>query len=433
MEDPLVYVDLFCGAGGFTTAVLDVLEKLGVENVQAVVVNHWDLAIETMTRNHPTVVPMKKDLSDIDPLAAVPGGRVHIMTASPECVYHSKARGNKPMNEQGRATIKYVLRWLKKLQVDVLVVENVREFADWGPLNKELRPVKEKKGQYFREFLRDLQKLGYKFEWRILNSANFGDATTRERFFLIARKDGFPIVWPNATHAKNPEGNMFPLKKWKAAREILDFSIPGKSLYTRKKPLCSNTMRRINHGVQKYWLSGGEIEPFIFASNHGKDDSRAYPVEEPMKTITSVDAWGLAEPFLYIYHGGPRERTRSIDDPIPTVATSNQIGLAEPFLVEYYGTGSDVPINVPLPTQTTKDRFRLVEPILIEKDGKVYLLDIRTRMLTPREMAKAHSFPDWYQFAGRRRDQVKQIGNSVTHNLAAALTGSQIERSLYAI
>lgn len=481
--------DLFCGAGGTSTGALIAAEELNMD-VDLVAVNHWDLAISTHSSNHPDVAHYNSDLQNIDPRLVVPSGKLRLLVASPECTHFSRARGGKPMNKQSRASVKYVLRWVNSLDVEDVLIENVPDFMDWGPLDpKTLRPVKARKGEYFYRFIRKLEKIGYVVDYRILNAADYGDATTRKRLFIIARKHE-PIVWPEATHHKEG-GDMFGSRpRWRSAREIIDWSLKGESIYKRKRPLAENTLKRIYAGLLKYggkaFVLGQQsgsaprdveqpiptvasdgaislIQPFIIPANHGKDDLRSssveallptitknpslglvepfiiqmeqggavHSVDKPMPTITSADAWALCEPLIVTTNWAKTNRSpaRSINEPIPTIVGQNFIGLVEPFIVEYYGTGTSYSIEEPMKTITSRDRFGLVEPMTFEDENKKYVLDIRFRMLQPHELAKAMSFPDGYKFNGTREQVVKQIGNAVPICLAKALVKVLLTRN----
>jgi DNA (cytosine-5)-methyltransferase 1 len=280
------------------------------------------------------------------------------------------------------------------------------------------------------------------------------------------------------------------LKPWKTAREIIDWSNRGESIFRRKTPLRPNTMRRIMAGLYKFGLrpfvighpntthdnlqsvdsplrtitsqssdmalaqpfiiqmdQGGYIhdidkplptitsadawalvEPYIVPLNHGPD-ARAYDIDKPLPTITSVDAWGLIQPYLVEYHGdgSGKPRIRSIDEPLPTIDTGNRFGLAEPYLVEYHGTGKAHSIDEPLKTLTGTDVFGIAWPLVLKHADKLYLVDIYYRMLMPRELARGQSIPDWYQFVGNREQVVKQIGNAVPRRLAKALIKKLLE------
>ena len=515
------YGDLFSGSGGTSTALLEVTEELG-KKARLVAVNHWSIAIATHSANHPNAIHYNSDLRDVDPRQVVPSGRLRLFVANPECTHFSRARGGKPMNKQSRASVKYVLRWIRALDIEDVLIENVPDFLSWGPLDPAtMLPVKKRKGEYFHRFVRKLQHNGYTVDWRVLNAADYGDPQTRKRLFIIARKNK-AIVWPEQTHHRNG-GDMFgPMPKWRPARDIIDWDNKGKSIFKREKPLRPNTMRRILAGLHKFGLKpfvigqqsgaiprevgepiptiatagkialiepyiiqmdqGGVlcdinkplptitsadawalVEPYIVPLNHG-DDMRTLDIDKPLPTITSVDAWGLIQPYLVLlngtsdrhlkssirsvdepiptltgtqhvglcepylveYHGDAdgKPRVRSVDDPLPTIDTNNRIALAEPYLIEYYGTGQSFSVDEPLKTLTGRDRFGLAWPMVLERDGKRYLLDILYRMLTPRELARGMSFPDWYEFKGNREQVVKQIGNSVCRRQAKALIRS---------
>ena len=185
--------------------------------------------------------------------------RIDLLWASPSCVHHSNARGGKPRDDQQRAHATEVLeRWLRQADIPVFIMENVREFLSWGPLDAFGKPVKERKGEYFNGFVGNLKELGYEVDWRILNAADYGDPTTRKRLFLQAVKDGHGIHWPEPTHRDPRKDGDLPL--WKSAKDhVIDWSIAGKSIYYRKKPLAKDTIRRIVHGLKKYGLRAKSI------------------------------------------------------------------------------------------------------------------------------------------------------------------------------
>jgi DNA (cytosine-5)-methyltransferase 1 len=191
-------------------------------------------------------------LDHVNPRQAIPGGRLHFLAASPECTGHSVARGGRPTNDQSRATAWDVLKWAQELYIDNIVIENVREFREWGPLGANGRPLKSKRGETYRAFLASLRSLGYNVEDRVLNAADFGDPTTRERLFIAARRGGKPIMWPEATHSKSGVDTLFGKRpKWRAAREVIDWSIENPSTFTRKKPLADNTLARTLSGKKR--------------------------------------------------------------------------------------------------------------------------------------------------------------------------------------
>jgi len=442
--------DLFCGAGGSSTGLRRVADALGAR-LDLTAVNHWRTAVETHAVNHPEARHVCENLDGID-ARRVTGGRLDLLWASPECTHHSMARGGKPVHNQSRSTAWHVLRWAEATEPTWIVVENVPEFATWGPLGLTGRPLASRRGATFHAWATALRSLGYTVDWRICNAADYGAATSRRRLFIVARRDGGarnrgPIPWPLQTHAPAGVGSLFAEHQaWRGAREVIDWSERGASIFGRSKPLAPNTLRRIAAGARKFW--GVELEPFLVAMEHG---GRVLDASQPLPTITTAKggAFGLVQPFIAhlrgTHDGQIPSSARSIDapiptltsggehcalvepfllgqqsgaegravrDPAPTVATKGAISLIEPFIVSYYGTLNVSRAGDPLPTITTKDRFGLVQPAQ---------LDITFRMLRPRELAAAMGFPPEYQFVGTRTDQVKQIGNAVEVNQAAAL------------
>lgn len=433
-------VDLFCGAGGTSTGLAKACESIGA-TLHLTAVNHWDVAIKTHSANHPWAQHLCQSLDAVSPRKVVPSGHLHLMVASPECTHHSVARGGRPMSDQSRASAWHVLRWAEALRINSLLIENVREFRDWGPLGGNGRPLKSKKGQTYLAFLRALESLGYTVDAKVLNAANFGDPTTRERLFIMARRGTRRLRWPDPSHA--PDGGLpFGQQKWRAAREVIDWSISGRSIFDRERPLAPATLARIKAGLRKF--GGPHAEPFIVVLRRHAD---ARSIDMPLPTVTAGGLhMGLCEPFVVNMNGRSNVRSinqplptqttkfhqylcqpfvlpqqscgapRSVEQPLPTIATAGAISLVEPFLTKYNGTGGAQSVNEPLDTITTKDRFDLVAV-----DGQKAQIDIRFRMLQPHELARAMSFDDDYVFEGTREQKVKQIGNAVPVNLARAL------------
>ncbi len=444
--------DLFCGAGGSTTGLLRSADVLGV-NVSMLAVNHWDRAIESHFANHPGVRHLCESLDSVDPRKVIPGGKLDVLTASPECTHHSIARGGMPCADQSRASAWHVARWAEAVRPEYIVVENVREFRDWGPLNKAGRPIKSKKGQTFAAFLRVIESLGYHVDHRVLNAADYGDATTRQRLFIQAWRKGKP-TWPLRSH----EG------QWKPAKEVIDWELKGESIFGRKRPLSANTMRRIMAGLRKF--SG---VPFTFPVTHTHGGDRVRSAGEPLPTITTArrGEMALATPFVVELRGtaeGQIEESahsidsplstittsgahhalceafllgqqscaaaRSVSHPMPTIATAGAIALAVPFVTKFNGTGGAKDVEQPLDTITTKDRFGLCLPV-VDIEGQTFRLDVLFRMLQPHELKAAMGFPAEYRFAGNKGEQVKQIGNAVPVGTAEALFQNIFRRAKY--
>lgn len=440
--------DLFCGAGGTSTGAQMAADLAGVK-LELTAINHWDVAIETHSANHPQARHLCADVNDVRPETFFKRGELDWLFASPECTHFSKARGGLPVDDQRRCGARRVLDWAERIYPARIWVENVQEFLDWGPLDVKGRPIVKHRGALFREWVTCLQTLGYRVEWRIQNAANFGAPTTRQRLIVQAARRGTRLVWPEATHRKpDATGDLFGgLPAWLSARDhVIDWSIPCPSIFGRKRPLSPNTLRRIEAG-----LRAQGIQAFLVQSNFGSDarPNRVRGMEEPMGTVVGGQSWGVVTPFLVTLRGTaghssvdtplgavttsgkhsmlitpcliPQQsdgRTRPVTEPVPTVSTSGAIGLMQPTLIEYYGTGTYASCDEPLNTVTCKPRFGLAVPL---EGGGEGILDIGYRMLRWRENARAQSFPDSYQFKGRTEEMIhKQIGNAVPPKLAEA-------------
>ena len=400
--EPFLIADLFCGAGGTTTGAMKAIAALG-RKVTVAAVNHWPVAIETHKLNHPTARHYIQDLDGADPETLVPEGYLDLLMASPECRFFSRARGGKPVNEQGRMSPWVIQRWLTSLDVSAVLVENVPEFKNWSPVGRDGRPVKSRKGLYFQEWVRSLWGLGYEVEWRILNAADYGEATSRTRFFLQARKDGDRIVWPEPTHSRDGDaGQMDGLPRWRGAREIIDWADSGRSLMDdpkyKKKSLSVNTRRRIAKGLQRYGgplaslyielldLPEDDLRPFKEAADHnglfhGSDRNNTAPraMDEPIPTVTTLTGGGCylvqptveplsngqpATPFVLGQQSGGAPRI--VDEPIPTVAADGAIALIQPVVSEYYGNGTTRSVDEPLSAVTTRQRHSLASPVMLK-------------------------------------------------------------------
>jgi DNA (cytosine-5)-methyltransferase 1 len=448
--------DLFCGAGGTSTGLLRACKKHG-HDVDLIAINHWDVAIATHSTNHPGVKHLCKSVHSVDPLKVVPGGYLDLLWASPECTHHSRARGGKPRSDQSRASAWHVLDWLEDLHVENVIIENVPEFMEWGPLGADGKPLKSKKGELFNQFIANMRALNYTVDHRIVCCAHYGDPTTRERLFIIGRRGRKKITWPEPTHMPAGEHQTFfkTYKQWRSAREIIDWTRKGKSIFARKKPLSGNTMKRIMSGLQKFngpfimhlthpgsdrthnlarplpTITGarrgelGLVEPFIIQTDQtGSNGGCARSIDRPVPTLVTKQNLALIEPMIIGQQSG--SAARPVSQPLPTIAGAGAIALVE-FLVKYYNTGAAVSVDQPLDTITTNDRFALVEPKATKHKGKLYL-DILFRMLEPAELARGQGFPDDYQFTGRtKEDIVKQIGNAVPCNTAEALCNSVLD------
>lgn len=385
--------DLFCGAGGSSTGALRAISALG-GTVDLVAVNHWDIAIETHSANHPLARHHCVNLDAARPEDIVPEGSLDLLMASPECVYFSRARGGKPVADQLRMSAWHVQRWASALDIRCILVENVKEFADWGPVLADGQPDKTKKGLYFQAWIQALWSMGYAVDWKLLNAADYGDATTRVRFFLQARKDGRPIRWPEPTHRRATDGMFGGIQKWRAARDVIDWTNLGASLLERPKPLSLKTRLRIARGLQRfggtlapYYIRlldlpaddvdglAGTAEPFVVAN---RNNNVAKSADEPLPTFTTAHGGGVmlarptAEPFILGRHIGPS--AKSADEPVPT-ATSRGAGylvepMAEPFVLAQGGGGEARSVSQPIPTIVTKGAISVIDPTVIPYHGQ---------------------------------------------------------------
>lgn len=369
--------DLFCGAGGTSTGLMQACEQIE-RRARITAVNHWDRAVETHAANHPKAQHHCEDLTTLDPRKAVPGGKLDLLVASPECTHHSVARGGMPMNDQSRASAWCVLRWCTALRVDRVLIENVPEFETWGPIGSNGRPLKSRRGETFRAFIGGLQSLGYRVDWRVLNAADLGGATTRRRLFIQAARGKLAMKWPERTHEPDPGPNMFGTRqRWRAAREVIDWRMPSQSIFGRKRPLSENTLLRIEAGIKKF--CGAMAEPFLVllrGTNRSQVDGSARSLDVPAPVFgTSGAHLGLCEPFITTMNfTGSREHDNrysgSPDDPLPTITSQgNRFGLVEPFLMHTTHRGGDRvnSIDGPVPTITTAKRgeMAVVQPFIL--------------------------------------------------------------------
>ncbi|MDE1235794.1 DNA cytosine methyltransferase [Vibrio aestuarianus] len=498
-----IVVDNFAGGGGASTGM-----ELGLNRHVDIAINHDKDAIDMHKMNHPETKHYCESVWDVDPIEACSGRPVGLAWFSPDCKHFSKAKGNRPVNKNIRGLAWVVVRWAALVPVRVFMLENVEEFKTWGPLVEvspgKFKPCPERKGETFNAFISALttglershpaweeikltlgsefpyhkleKGLGYNIEHRVISACDYGVPTTRKRFFLVARKDNQPINWPEVTHGEKGSG----LIPYKTAADIIDWSIPVKSIFGRKKPLVENTMKRIAKGLEKFVLNNDN--PFIapsectvpFITEHANaSNQRNMPADEPLRTICAQVKGGhfalvtafmtkfragsvgyeIDSPVHTITSGGEQKRpgtanTQAVvtshmvklrgtnighgtDEPVHTISAGGlHIGEVRAFLLKYYGTSFGEPINTPLGTVTTKDRFGLVTV-----HGEQYqIIDIGMRMLEPHELFAAHDFPTDYAIShtskGKKRskaDQVARVGNSVPPTMARVLVEANLQ------
>lgn len=360
--DAELVVDNFAGGGG---ASLGIEQALG--RPVDIAINHDPEALAMHRANHPQTEHHCEDVFDVDPRAVVQGRLVGLAWFSPDCKHHSKAKGGKPVDKKIRGLAWVAVRWAATVRPRIIILENVEEFENWGPLTEDNRPCPKRKGLTFRRFVRELERCGYQVEWRQLRASDYGAPTIRRRLFLIARCDGQPITWPAPTHGAG-------LLPYHTAAECIDWSIPTRSIFGRARPLAEATLRRIARGVQRFVLE--EAEPFIVGVGGRMGQSRPRGMGEPLQTITSKADACLAVPYFVPRHGerpGQDPRTRPITEPMPTVtATANGASLVAAFLAKHYGgnyTGPGASLSGPASTVTTTDHHALVAAHLLNMKG----------------------------------------------------------------
>lgn len=360
-------IDNFAGGGGASTGI-----ELATGRAVDAAINHDPDAILMHRTNHPQTRHYCESVWDVDPWEVTRGRPVGLAWFSPDCKHFSKAKGSKPVDRNIRGLAWIVLKWAGTVKPRVIILENVEEFQTWGPVRKG-KPVKSRRGETFRKWKEQLQALGYEIDHRELVAADYGAPTIRKRFFLIARCDGKPIIWPERTHAPkdSEEVKNGKCKPWRGAAEIIDWTIPCPSIFDTTdeikekygiravRPLAVNTQKRIARGIEKFVLQNKE--PFIVPIGYGERKGQAprvHDINEPLSTVVGSGKQYLAMPSLIQYHTEQSERVRGqgMDEPIMTLDAANRYGLSVAYLAEYFQNGRPLDVNSPLHTSTTKDR-----------------------------------------------------------------------------
>lgn len=359
-------VDNFAGGGGASTGI-----EMATGYSVDIAINHDPEAIKMHKANHPNTKHYCEDVWQVDPVEACKGHPVALAWFSPDCKHFSKAKGGKPKDKFIRGLAWVACRWAGLVRPRVIMLENVEEFKTWGPLNRGHHPIKSKQGATFRKFVSQLEELGYVVEFRELVAADYGAPTMRKRFFLIARCDGKPIVWPDPTHAPadSEEVKEGLLKPYVGAYTQLDFSLPCPSIFDTTeeikekygiravRPLAPKTMERIARGLKKFVIDNAD--PFIVPIGYGErkgQEPRVHDVKNPLPTIVSSGKHYLCAPTLIQYHSETASgevRGQKIDEPIMTVDGSNRYGLVTSFLSKFYKSGTGQDVREPLHTVTT--------------------------------------------------------------------------------
>lgn len=478
LPDGLI-VDNFAGGGGASIGL-----EMATGRPVDIAINHNPLALAIHEANHPDTAHYEECVWDIDPEKETNGQPVIAAWFSPDCTHHSKARGGKPKEKKIRALAWVKVKWALIKRPKLMMLENVEEFQSWGPLDENGYPIEERKGEYFEAFkamlstgvdrdcdaVKELLEylpegldvspifsgLGYELDFKQLRACDYGAPTTRNRLFMIARCDGEAIVWPEPTHgAPDSDGvKSGKVKPYRTAAEIIDWSIPGKSIFGRPKPLAENTLRRIFRGLDKFVFNNPN--PFIvrLGQTGFGGDGMQYPIDMPLTTITTKAEHCLIVPTIVKHYGGGYTGAGAdIKEPLHTITTVDHHALVaaclekydinvsnvmqaanedhsedvHAFILKYYGMNTGHNLNEPLHTITTKDRFALVTI-----HGDLYrIVDIKMRMLEPHELFAAQGFPEGYLHqivnpkTGRplsKAEQVRMCGNSVSPLVVKAIT-----------
>lgn len=494
-----IIVDNFAGGGGASTGI-----EMALGRSVDIAINHDPDAIDMHRLNHPDTKHYCESVWDVNPIEACDGRPVGLAWFSPDCKHFSKAKGNRPVDKSIRGLAWVAVRWAALVKPRMLMLENVEEFLTWGPVVEvspgKFKPCPDRKGETFEAFIKALSTgldihhpawdeiktalgdefhyeqlekgLGYNIEWNVLRACDYGAPTIRKRFFLVARNDGEDIQWPTPTHGVKGSG----LPPYRTAADIIDWSIPVKSVFGRKKPLVENTMKRIAKGLEKFVINNEN--PFIapteceipFITEHANaSNQRNMPADEPLRTIcASVKGGHFALVTAFIARHFTDGPSACINRPLPTITTVDHnalvtshmvklrgdnighatdepvhtisagglhIGEVRAFLIQYYGTSTGHELDRPLGTVTTKDRFGLVTI----KGEQYQIVDIGMRMLEPHELFAAQSFPDNYVIAhdssGKKLSKTKQVarcGNAVPPLVAKALVAANMNVNLVA-
>lgn len=409
-------IDCFAGGGGASVGI-----EMALGRPVDIAINHDPQAIRMHRTNHPQTLHLTEDIFKVDLQKYVGGRHVDLMWASPDCTSHSKAKGGQPRKQGLRILPWAVFKHAKVILPDVIIMENVEEIQQWGPLDETGRPIKERAGEDYKKFITAMKSLGYAFECRELVAADYGAPTTRKRWYAIFRRDGKPIVWPEQSHSKG--GSISGTRPWEPIWKYLHLMDFGKSIFGRKKPLAEKTMRRTAAGLDKFVFKNPE--PFIVVVNHGGDNFRGQSIHNPLATITAKHGYGMVTPMIapfidkayagnykgcgsriteplstittvdhnrmvtpYIMQigqtGFAKERNRSVEDPLSTIVTKNEHCLISPYLIQYHSETSKSGVRGqtatdPLMTVDTSNRYGLVIAFL----EKFYKTGIGQGMIEP--------------------------------------------------
>ena len=372
----LLYVDLFCGAGGTSTGVE--LACVSDEQCAKVVacVNHDKNAIASHAANHPDALHFTEDIRTLELSSLVahvnrmkqiyPEAHV-VLWASLECTNFSKAKGGLPRDADSRTLAEHLFRYIEALNPSYIQIENVEEFMSWGDMDANGKPISKDKGRLYERWKRNVKSYGYEFEHKILNAADYGAFTSRRRFFGQFAAKGLPITWPEPSHCKDGKIDMFcNLEKWRPVKDVLDLQDEGESIFNRKKPLADKTLERIFAGLVKF-VAGGKDSFMIKWNSMSRNGGYNAPgIDEPCPVVSCQNRLGIANVhFLSKYYSGdPYSKNIPVSGPAHTIkCKDNHALVTSDFLAAYYSNGDNTSsVNSPCPTVSTKDRFNYVQP-----------------------------------------------------------------------
>lgn len=425
-------VDNFAGGGGTSTG----LERAFGRPID-IAINHDPKALAMHRINHPKTKHYCESVWDVNPVKITGNQPVGLVWLSPDCKHHSRAKGGKPLNKKIRGLAWIALRWAATVRPRIIMLENVVEFVEWGDLDKNGKPILKRKGRTFNCFVNALRYQGYTVEYRELRACDYGAPTLRNRFFLIARRDNLPIVWPEPTHA---EFDFFAPQKtkkqpWKTAAQCVHLNYECLSIFKRKKPLAPATLERIVRGILKYIVHNPKpyivdnVAPILTECANGSS-RRSMPINEPLRTITAETKGGTHA--LYVCHLSKMKKGctgQELSEPFHTLTTVNQFAEVRALLLKFTGQ-----FNF---KNDLFERFGLIEI----NNEHYYIEDIGFRMIQPFELYKAQGFPSNYIFTHgvdennqkiklTKTEQYRMVGNSVPPDLSHALVKANFKHEM---